>query len=87
MADDLLNKEVILRILSEVEKSEDKDRRRQSFNSYQVYSGNQKVYVNKELQRTRPKSFESYTVSNISVSKMVTDKRAQAYDENWRQRR
>jgi len=81
MADDLLNKEVILRILSEVEKSEDKDRRRQSFNSYQVYSGNQKVYVNKELQRTRPKSFESYTVSNISVSKMVTDKRAQAYDE------
>lgn len=78
---DLLDKEVILQILSETSKSEDKDRRRQSFNAYQVYSGNQKVYVQRSLARTRPKSWESYTISNISVSKMITDKRAQAYNE------
>ncbi len=78
---DLLNKEVILEILTETTKSEDKDRRIQSFDSYQVYSGNQKVYIKRELARTRPKSYESYTISNISVSKMVTDKRAQAYNQ------
>ena len=78
---DLLNKEVILTILSETSKSEDKDRRRLSFNAYQVYSGNQKVYVERMLARTRPNGHGSYTISNISVSKMVTDKRAAAYNE------
>ena len=78
---DLLNSDVIQLILSETSKSEDKDRRRQSFNAYQVYSGNQKVYVQRELARTRPKSWESYTISNISVSKMITDKRSQSYNE------
>ena len=79
---DLTDKQVILRILTEAKKSEDRDRRRQSFNAYQVYSGNQKTYVENQLARTRPKSWESYTISNISVSKMVTDKRAQAYCED-----
>lgn len=79
---DLLNTKTILRILYETEKSEDKDRRRNAFNAYQVYSGNQKIYVERELQRTRPKSYEGYTISNISVSKMITDKRAQAFSEN-----
>lgn len=79
---DLLDDGVIRTILSETTKSEDKDRRRQSYNAYQVYSGNQKVYIERELARTRPKSFQSYTISNISVSKMVIDKRAQVYNEN-----
>ena len=79
---DLLNPDVILQILTETSKSEDKDRRRNSFNAYQIYSGNQKVYIERELARTRPKSWTSYTISNISVSKMVTDKRAQSYNEN-----
>jgi len=78
---DLLDKDVILQILSETSKSEDKDRRRQSFNAYQVYSGNQKVYVQRELARTRPKGWDSYTISNISVSKMIIDKRSQSYNE------
>lgn len=78
----LTDKQVILRILTETSKSEDKDRRRQAFNAYQVYSGNQRTYVEKQLATTRPRSWESYTVSNISVSKMITDKRAQAYNEN-----
>ena len=41
----LLDKQVIMQILSETDKSEDKDRRRNSFDTYQVYSGNQKVYI------------------------------------------
>lgn len=77
----LLDKEVILRILGETTKSEDKNRRRQSFNAYQVYSGNQRVYVEEQLRCHRPISWKSYTLSNISLSKMVIDKRAQAYNE------
>lgn len=77
----LLDKKVIMEILGETDKSEDKDRRRNSFDTYQVYSGNQKVYVERELARTRPNSWACYTISNISVSKMITDKRAAAYNE------
>ena len=77
----LSDKRIIMEILSETDKSEDKDRRRNSFDTYQVYSGNQKIYVERELARTRPNSWHSYTVSNISVSKMITDKRAASYNE------
>lgn len=81
MAIDLLDKNVLFQIFSESNKSEEKDRRKHAFNAYQVYSGNQRIYTERELGRTRPKSWQSYTISDISVSKMVTDKRAQAYNE------
>lgn len=77
----LLDKEVILTILSEVDRSEEKDRRKDAFNAYQIYRGNLEPYVKKELQRTRKKSWKSYTYSDISLSGLITDKRGQAYDE------
>ncbi|NQX99777.1 MAG: hypothetical protein HRT70_01340 [Flavobacteriaceae bacterium] len=78
---DLLNTNVIMRILTETEKSEDKDRRIQAFDAYQCYSGNQAPYVRQQIERNRPTSAKGYTISNISISKMITDKRAQAYSE------
>ena len=77
----LLDKNVILQILSETEKSEERDRRRDTFDAYQVFSGNQKTYIEQELCRQRPKSHKQYTVSNISISKMITKKRSQSYSE------
>ena len=77
----LLDKTVILEILSETEKSEERDRRRDAFDAYQVFSGNQRTYVERQLSHQRPKSWQQYTVSNISVSKMITKKRAQSYSE------
>ena len=79
---DLLDKAVVSRILSETKMSEEKDRRTQSYNAYQVYSGNQETYVLNELKKLRPKSYTGYTISNISISKIVTDKRAQSYNES-----
>ena len=76
---DLLDKAVILRILSEMEKSQERDRRRDSFDAYQIYSGNQATYVKKELQAKRPKSYSQYVVSDINIAGMVTKKRAQSY--------
>ena len=79
---DLLDKSVILRILSETNMSEEKNRRAQSYNAYQVYSGNQETYVLDELKKLRPKSYSGYTLSNISISNMVINKRAQSYNED-----
>ena len=78
---DLLDKNVILTILSEVTRSEEKCRRKDAFNAYQIMRGNIDPYVKRELIRTRPKSHKGYTVSDISLSGLITNKRAQAYDE------
>jgi len=78
---DLTDENVIKTIVGELEKSEDRDRKKDSFRSWEVYSGNQKPYVEYELQRTRPKSWDSYTVSDVSISRMVVDKLAQSYKD------
>lgn len=72
---------VIKQIVADLEGSEDKDRKKHSFESWECYSGNLKNYVEKELQRIRPTSWESYTVSNISIPKIVVDKIAKSYKD------
>jgi len=78
---DLTDKSIVQTIVSEIEKSEERERKADSFDAWQIYSGNQKPYVETELQRTRPKSWKVYTVSDVSVAKMVCDKRAKSYKE------
>jgi len=77
---DLLDQTVISTILNEINWGEERDRKRQAFDAYQVYSGNLKTYVEEQLSVTRPKSWQSYSISNISISKMVTNKLARSYD-------
>jgi hypothetical protein len=82
----LLDQSVISTIISDINGSEDRNRKKHSFDSWQVYAGNQEPYVKAELERTRPKSHNAYTVSNISLSKLITDKKAQAYRKQPRRR-
>lgn len=72
---------VVSTIISEIDKSEDRDRRKHSFDSWQVYSGNVRPYVEAELQRTRPKSWVGYTISESSLSKMIVDTVSKSYKQ------
>ena len=76
---DLKDAKIINTIISEVEKSEDRNRKASAFDAWQIYSGNQKPYVESELQRTRPKSWKSYTIADVSIAKLVTTTRAKSY--------
>lgn len=76
---DLLDKKIVSRILSEMDKSEERDRRTYSFDAYQIYSGNQENYVIRQLQQKRPKSWQGYIASDVSIAGMVTKKKSQAY--------
>ena len=78
---DLLDKSVVQQILWEMDKSEDKDRRKHSFNNWQVYSGNLKEFIEKEIKDKRPKSYEGYTLPSISISKMISDTISKSYKE------
>jgi hypothetical protein len=80
----LLDQNVINTILADLNGSEDRNRKRNSFDSWQIYSGNQAPYIERELQRTRPKSWSSYTISNVSLSKLITDKKSKAYNKQPR---
>ncbi len=77
----LLDKSVVQQILWEMDKSEDKDRRKHAFNSWQVYSGNLGEFVENELKQKRPKSYEGYTIPSISIAKMITDTLSKSYKE------
>jgi len=77
----LLDKSIVQQILFEMDKSEDKDRRRHAFNSWQVYSGSLNEYVVNELKEKRPRSFEGYTIPSISISKMIVDTVSKSYIE------
>ena len=79
---DLLDSGLMSRIINEIESSESIDRKTREWDSYQIFSGNLQAYTLEELQRTRPKSWKSYTVSNISVSKMVVSKLAKSYKQS-----
>ena len=78
---DLLDKSVVSRLITEMNKSEDLDRRTYSFDNWQGYSGNLKPYIERELRRTRPKSWQGYTIPSVSMSKMIVDKVSKAYKE------
>ena len=78
---DLLDISVVTRIITEMDKSEDRDRRKHSFDSWQVYSGNVRAYVEQELVRTRPNSWHGYTISESSLSKMIVDTVAKSYKQ------
>ncbi len=78
---DLNNKDIVSRLLADLDGSEDRERKKHAFNSWQIYSGNQKPYVQREIKRMRPSSWEMYTISDISIAKMVTDKLSKSYKE------
>lgn len=77
----LLDKNIITQIVNELDNGEERDRKKKSFDNWQIYSGNQDPYVLAELQNRRPKSWQAYTVSDVSISKMITDKKSKAYKQ------
>jgi hypothetical protein len=76
---DLNDKKIVNQIISELTLPDEINRKSHSFDSWQIYSGNQKAYVLDELKRTRPSSWHTYSVSNISISKMAIDRISKAY--------
>lgn len=78
---DLLDRNIMNTIVSELDGSEEDDRKEHSFDNWQIYSGNQDPYVTGIIKKQRPRSYPKYTISDISISKMVCDKKSKAYKQ------
>ena len=78
---DLTDINVVSQIIGDIEGTEERNRKTQNFDSWQIYSGNVKPYVKDVIRSTRSKSYDGYTISDISYSKLITDTKSKAYKE------
>lgn len=78
---DLTDINVVTTIISDIEGGEERARKTSNFDAWEVYSGNVYPYVNKRISEVRPRSYQGYTISDISFSKVITDAKSKAYKE------
>ena len=77
----LLDKNIMNQIVSELDNGEERDRKKHSFDNWQIYSGNQDPYVLETIKKQRPSSYGAYTISDISISTSVTQKKSKSYKQ------
>lgn len=77
----LHDKGVVWSIINEIEHPSNIERKQKEYKAFEVFAGNQKKWVKKELQQMFPQTWNDFTESDISVSKLVTEKRSQAYTQ------
>jgi hypothetical protein len=77
---DLTNSQNIQELISEITKSEEKYKKVDAFDAYNVFNGNQLPYIQREMQNRRPDSWKNFAIPNISLSKLVVEKISEAYN-------
>lgn len=76
-----LSVEQIQQVVSEIESYENQERKRIAFESFQIYGGNLRPYVQNKIKTMYPKTWDAYTVSDYSILKKITDKKSKAYKQ------
>jgi len=79
MAIDLTDLSQVSRIIQEIDGSENRDRKKYEWQSYETYSGDQRKHTLSELARLFPQSWNTMRISNVNVLKKVVDKIARSY--------
>lgn len=77
----MIQEEQIYELLSAIEGAENQARKRYEYDSYQIYEGNLRFYVEKRLEQLYPKTSKMFQVSDYSALKKVVNKKAKAYKE------
>lgn len=78
---DLHNTGHVKGLILEIESEENRKRRRHAWQAYQCLEGNQKEYVQDELRRIYPETYDKFRVGDISIPKKVIDKKAKSYKQ------
>lgn len=71
---DITNPEIVKRIVTDIESEQNRLRKKEDFDSYQVMSGNQRQYVQAVLENMYPQSHKVMIPSNINITKKVVDR-------------
>lgn len=81
MKDFILTPELIKSIIQEIESGENLRRKRISWDSEQIRTGNLKPFVEQRIKQMYPKTWSMYSVTDYSVLNKIVNKKAKAYKE------
>jgi hypothetical protein len=78
---DLLNESVVRRIIGDIETGQNKERREREIQAFEVYSGELKSHVEDRIKGIYPKTYGSFSIADLNMSKKITDKLSKAYKQ------
>lgn len=78
----MLTNEDVIKLLSEIELNENQTRKRYTYDSYQIYEGNLRYYVQEKMKLMYPLTWSMFQVSDYSAIKKIVDKKSRSYKEN-----
>lgn len=75
----LLDQSVVRDIIFDIEASQNRDRREKEIKAFEVYSGLLGEHVENRVKHVYPKTFHSFTIANLNLTKKIVDKLSKAY--------
>ena len=79
---DLLDPGEVQKIIADIETSQNAERRKREIKAFEVYSGELKHHVETRIKEIYPKTYGSFSVADLNMSKKVTDRLSKAYKTN-----
>ena len=77
----LLDESVVRRIIGDIETGQNKTRREREIKAFEVYSGELTSHVEKRIKEIYPKTYGSFSVADLNMTRKVTDKLSKAYKQ------
>jgi hypothetical protein len=78
----MLNEQDCQNLLSEIELKENQERKRACYDSFQIYEGNLRYYVQEKMKEMYPETYGMFQISDYSCLKKIVDKKSKSYKEN-----
>ena len=77
----IMDKNVVHRIISDINTHQNQKRKEAELDAWQVYAGNVKEYVRARMKKVYPYTYEEFTLSSLSLSQKIVNKKAMAYKD------
>jgi hypothetical protein len=78
---DLLDQNYVKKLIDDIESSQNRERRQEEIKAFEVYSGKLHDHVYNRIQDIYPKTYNSFSIADLNISRKVTDKRARSYKQ------
>ena len=79
---DLLDSGFVNKIISDIQTSQNKERREAEIKALEIYSGELKTHVLQRIKKLYPKTWSSFTIADVNLLKKITDKKAKSYQKS-----
>lgn len=75
----LLDESYVRDIIFDIESSQNRERREEEIKAFEVYAGELRQHVKNRLKFVYPKTYNSFTVADLNLTKKIVDKLSKAY--------